>query len=137
LVVVKSFSGAKTNQMTHYVAPTLEEEPDILILHVGTNDFKRIDDPDMVGKNIINLAEKCTNEDRTQVVISSLTPRNDRYAFKINDVNKILKEMCEERNISLIDNSNILKSHINGSRVHLKPIGDGILARNFKEVISN
>ena len=40
-VVVKSFAGATTSCMHHYIKPTLD--PDILILHTGTNDLKKED----------------------------------------------------------------------------------------------
>ena len=34
---VKSFSGAKIRDMQEYVKPTLQENPDQIIIHVGTN----------------------------------------------------------------------------------------------------
>jgi hypothetical protein len=37
-VLVKTFPGAKVNDMKHYVKPTTDKTPDHLILHVGTND---------------------------------------------------------------------------------------------------
>ena len=42
-VFVKSFSGATTGDMGHYIKPTLERNPDHVILHVGTNDLKTTD----------------------------------------------------------------------------------------------
>ena len=38
-VVVKSFAGATTSDMSHYVKPTLNKKPDQIILHAGTNDI--------------------------------------------------------------------------------------------------
>ena len=37
---VKSFSGAKIKDMQDYVKPTLRENPDQIIVHVGTNDLE-------------------------------------------------------------------------------------------------
>ena len=37
-VKVRSFPGAKTNDMFHYLVPLLEKDPEHVILHVGTND---------------------------------------------------------------------------------------------------
>ena len=34
-VVVKSFLGATTGDLEHYIKPTLERNPDHVILHVG------------------------------------------------------------------------------------------------------
>ena len=40
-VISKSFSGATCKDMKHYIVPMLEKKPDELILHIGTNYFKR------------------------------------------------------------------------------------------------
>ena len=45
-VVVKDFSCAKTKDMKSYVIPTVEQKPDNIILHTGTNDLKTIDTPE-------------------------------------------------------------------------------------------
>ena len=42
---LKAFPGAKTNQLNHYVVPTLEEFVyDCAIIHVGINDILRSKD---------------------------------------------------------------------------------------------
>ena len=46
IVVVKHFNGAKTKDMKSYVIPTVEQKPDNIILHAGTNDLKTIDTPE-------------------------------------------------------------------------------------------
>ena len=38
-VAVKTFPGARTEDMMHYVKPTLNKQPSKLIIHVGTNDL--------------------------------------------------------------------------------------------------
>ena len=55
-VVVKHFSGAKTKDMKSYVIPTVEQTPDNIILHSGTNDLKAIDTPEETTMGILNLA---------------------------------------------------------------------------------
>ena len=39
-VVVKSFSGATTQDMKSYIQPTINNAPDRICLHIGTNDLK-------------------------------------------------------------------------------------------------
>ena len=39
-IVVKSFSGATTSDMKHYLKPTLAKNPLQILLHVGTNDLR-------------------------------------------------------------------------------------------------
>ena len=45
-VVVKHFSSAKTKDIKSYIIPTVEQKPDNIILHTGTNDFKNTDTPE-------------------------------------------------------------------------------------------
>ena len=45
-VVEKNFSGVKTKDMKSYVIPTVEQKPDNIILHTGTNTLKTIDTPE-------------------------------------------------------------------------------------------
>ena len=56
-VVVKSFPGATTNDMKHYLMPTVDKSPQQIILHVGTNDL-RDHSPTVVAENIVDLARK-------------------------------------------------------------------------------
>ena len=47
-VAVKHLSGAKTKDMKSYVIPTIEQKPDNIILHTGTNDLKTVDTPEEI-----------------------------------------------------------------------------------------
>ena len=50
-VVVKSFSGATTEDMEDYGKPIILKEPENLILHVGTNDLKFMDPVQLTESN--------------------------------------------------------------------------------------
>ena len=109
---LKSFSGATVNQMTHYVKPSLEFNPDIVILHCGTNDLRSDESADVIAQRIIQLANDVKKEDN-DVLISGITNRNDKYRSKCIMVNETLKTLCHENLYEFIDNSNInLKQHI-------------------------
>ena len=41
IVFVKSMSGARTKRMKSYIIPTIELEPDAILIHSGTNGLKR------------------------------------------------------------------------------------------------
>ena len=49
---VSSFPGATVSCMKHYVKPLLDEKPDRVIIHVGTNDSKSEEVPLKIYKNI-------------------------------------------------------------------------------------
>ena len=100
-VVVKHFSGAKTKDMESYIIPTLEQNPETIIIHSGTNDFAR---------NIINLTTSCKTQ-TNEVIISSIVSRYDNLNEKAIRVNRCLEKECEARNISFIDHRNISPKH--------------------------
>jgi len=56
-VVVKSFPDLTTNDMKHYLMPTVDKSPQQIILHVGTNDL-RDHTPTVAAENIVDLARK-------------------------------------------------------------------------------
>ena len=63
---IKAFQGATAKRLHHYILPTLEEEnPDIVILHVGYNDLAPKDNDleninvESVANEIINIGKMC------------------------------------------------------------------------------
>ena len=71
-VVVKPFPGATTEDMRHYIKPTLDKSPDQILLHVGTNDLKNLQ-PNEVADKVADLARAV---DKTSTTIE-LTTRGD------------------------------------------------------------
>ena len=61
-VVMKHFSGAKTKGVKFYVIPTVEQIPDDIIIHTGTNDLKTMDAPEEINMGILNLAMTCKTD---------------------------------------------------------------------------
>ena len=57
-VYVKGFPGAKTECMKDYAQPTARENPDHILIHVGTNDLPSRRQPDVIAEDIIQLALK-------------------------------------------------------------------------------
>ena len=130
-VVVKHFSGAKTKEMKSYVIPTVEQKPDNIILHTGTNDLKNIDTPEEITMGILNLAMTCKT-DTNSVFISGIVPRSDKLNEKVSKVNSILRHECNVRNICFIDNKHISpRFHCNRSSLHLNYYGTRKLQENF------
>ena len=59
---MKSFPGAKVEELQHYLTPHLEtQEPDISIIHVGGNNinYKNLEDinVDEISENIANVGK--------------------------------------------------------------------------------
>ena len=75
-VVVKHFSGAKTEDMKYYVKPTQEKQPAKLIIHVGTNDLLGNKNPDEIANKIVEFANSIKTSENN-VVVSSIVSRKD------------------------------------------------------------
>ena len=130
-VVLKHFSGAKAKDMKSYVIPKVEQKPDNIILHTGTNGLKTIDTPEEITMGILNLAVTCKT-DRNSVFISGIVPRSDKLNKKASKVNSILRHECNVRNICFIDDKHISpRFHCNSSGLHLNYYGRKKLQEKF------
>ena len=77
-VTVRSFPGATTTDMKHYLQLCVELNPKMIILHTGTNDLKSSTSPREVAEKIVDLGNMITSRSPdTQLTISSLTTRLD------------------------------------------------------------
>ena len=89
-VIVKSFSGATTHCMKSHIVPTKEQEPDVIVLHCGTNDLRKTEDVESIASNVIELEVSLKTESNS-VIVSGLTPRNDKLREKAAELNILLK----------------------------------------------
>ena len=110
--------------MQHYLKPTKREfNPDIFILHVGTNSLSTNDSPEMIADKI---AAQSLRTENNNVVLSAIVSISDK-------LNKILEKSCNQKQIGLIKHSNInIKRHMNRSRLHLNGCKKSIFMRNIR-----
>ena len=137
--VVKAFPGAKVEGMFHYIKPTLNQQPDEIILHVGTNDVKHLT-PRAIAERIVDLGNNIVSEcPNTKVTISNLLCRSDDGLLNANvkEVNKVLNSFARQNQWKFLTHSNINNSHLNASGLHLNRNGSRILLSNFSRHISN
>ena len=134
---MKPFSGVTTNCcMSGYIRPSLKYNPDLIIIHCGSNDLRSQKSPNTIAEEIINLALRSKTE-TNDVVVSGLVARNDDLNLKGKQLNECLISKCEEKNLFYIDNTNIIASkHLNGSGLHLNHLGTSQLAKNFLNCIN-
>ena len=134
---MKHFSGAKIDDIKHYVKPTQEKQPAQIIVHIGTNDLSTNKNSEEIADEIVNFA-KSIKTDENNIVISSIVPKKDRLNNKAKEVNLHLKEKCEANNLSLIEHHNINPyRHINAKVLHLNNYGDNQLNKSLTRVIEN
>ena len=129
-IYIKSFPGAKIDCMKDYTKPSPKYHPDLLILHMGTNDLCSEKSPEDIAEDI-NLTRDIKT-DENEVVVSSIVPRGDSLNEKATKVIFFLKSRCSILKFHFIDNSNIIpENHLNGSGLHLNYKGTTALANNF------
>ena len=133
-VFMKSFSGATTKCLTDYIKPSLRYQPDLFIIHGGTNDLRSEKTSKIIAEDITKLALS-TKTDENDVIISGIIRRNDDLNSKGQQVNDFLKQFCSDNNIAYLDNSCIENKHLNNSGVHLNYSGTVALANNFIKYI--
>lgn len=132
-VISRCFPGSTVKDMVHYVKPTLERNPDELIIHVGTNDLVS-KDAETVIKEMTNLASQVRSQcSNTKITFSSIIARNDEKVCdsKVQKVNDMMKQSAIKNNWSFIDNSNITKDCLNQGGLHLNKKGSGKLIMNL------
>ena len=130
IVKIRPFSSAKISDTEYYITPTKTDfDPGIYILHVGTNDLTLNDTHEGITEHIVNITTSLKTENDT-AVISIIVPRGDS---KTEAVNKLLVDICEQKEISLIDYDNIsTKRHLSKSNLHLNTHGKSIFVKNLR-----
>ena len=137
-VHVKCFPGATTSDMADYIRPTMRREPDVCVMHVGTNDLRSDMSPEKIAESIMDLASKMKSAEN-EIIVSSLTSRGDRLNKKAKSVNEHLMSSCIENDICYLDNSNICVENLERGGawggIHLNDSGTELFKRNILDIL--
>ena len=89
---MKSFPGATSKELLHYVDPTLKDGIyNAAIIHVGVNDLlnnKNTSKVDELVNNLKSTAIKCISNGIAKVVVSGIVINNKMPDSFVVDVNK-------------------------------------------------
>ena len=66
-----------------------------------------------------------------KILITELTPRNDKYKEAAKSVKKLLNTFCNQHLWNLIRHTNISEKHLNRGGLHLTRQGNDLLYVNF------
>ena len=94
--VIKTFPGAKTSDMKHYVQPALLTKSKRIVIHVGTNDISKGTEPKAVVNGIEDLYKGIVNSNKSiQIAISEIIFRDNlELNNKIETANELLNNIC-------------------------------------------
>ena len=70
-VYVKSFPGETVKCMEDYIKPSMNFNPDVVLIHIGTNSLRSQETPETLANRIMSVAEK-TKTDETDVIVSGI-----------------------------------------------------------------
>ena len=117
--------------MNYHVIPVMEFNPDLTILHVGTNSLRSENNEEKIAEEILVLANSIKKE-TNEIIVSSIIARRDLFKEKAEKVNDILHSKCLQLEIPFIRHNNIRSEiHLEPKGLHLHFKGSDLLSDNF------
>ena len=115
-VYVRRFRSAKVKCMKYYVKPCVRENnPDHVIINVGTNKLDSERKAEIRSKSIIDVAKNVSTN--TSAVSISWIVHTERQVLDVNDE---LSKTYREAELDFITHKNInLRADLNNSRLHI------------------
>ena len=137
-VYTKYFDVAKANEIRHHILTTLHDNcPSQVIIRGGTNYVHEIARATDVAKRVIDIGVMCKSFVVNDISILSVLPRKDISLDKIIDeINNLLKNMCEFNSFKFIYHKNIDLNMLCHDNLHLGPVGTFLLTKNFADVFN-
>ena len=135
---MRPFSSAKANDMEYYITPTKRDfDPGIYILPFDTNDIYLGGTTKEITEHIVNIVTSLKTKNNT-VVISNIVLHGDSKKEKEEAVNKLLVNICQQKETSVIDHDDInTKRHLNKSRLHLNVHAKSVFVKNLRTFLKN
>ena len=110
----------------------MDDKPDAVIIHVGTNDILTNANHEEIARNVIKIDLNCKNYGVNDVVISSvLVKKNPNLNALIRRVNDLLRDLCSMNGFGYICNDAITTEYLWKDGIHLQDLGTNILSSNF------
>ena len=132
---LKSFPEATSEELAHYVVPTLQEESfNSALIHIGINDILKDQSGsqcESLTRNILEISQKCKEHGIEEVIMSSLVVTEYIDLNLLARVNASLCNMRKEDGSCFVDNSNISVENLFKVKLHLLDSGNAILANDF------
>ena len=126
---VKSFPGATTDDMFHYLKPLLKKAPEKMILVIGTNDLDHRKPEEVIDKLKELKSFLHASLSQCHIVISQIIMRKDKP--DINMKGKKLNGMLPQVGCDILRQSTIQMEHLGRHGLHLNHKGNAQLANNI------
>ena len=108
-------------------------KPTCSIVHTGTNDIKHSSEVETLGKKTVDIVDNHCGHPNSQIIISSLLPRNDELHNKAEELNTLISSSLDShKNVTHVKHSNIKSNRHLHDKKHLNQIGVKRFAQNLK-----
>ena len=130
-VKIVNFTGGTSKKILEELDVTIKENPDDLIVHVGTSDIT----------NNVNLLTNVKKRGlpSTSIAFSSIISLKGKTNTQksLTDTNARLKNFVKQKGISFIDYSSIKDFDLGKSKLHLNKKGNSAFAKNLLHDINS
>ena len=114
----------------------MEFNPDLAILHVGTNSLRGNTSEIQIAQDIVDLAVNLKT-DENKILVSGIIARRDNLNEKAEKVNDFLRVKCAQFKLPFMIHSNIRSEiHLKPKGQHLNTTGSSLLSDNFATYIN-
>ena len=136
-VKIVNFTGGISKKILEELDVTIKENPDDLIVHVGTSDITN-------NVNLLTNVKKIFSKvsrglPSTSIAFSSIISRKGKTNTQksLTDTNARLKNFVKQKGISFIDYSSIKDFDLGKSKLHLNKKGNSAFAKNLLHDINS
>ena len=136
-VKIVNFPGGASEKILEKQDVIINEKPDDVIVHVGTNDITN-------NVNLLTDIKKIFNKvskELPSISIAFSSIINRKYKTNIQETitvtNARLKNFSEQKGVSFIDNSGIKKFHLGKRKLHLSKKGNNAFAKSLLHHINS
>ena len=122
-VKLKCHRGVTSEDLSDYLKPVIRKNPDVVIIHCGTNDLQNdIDTGENIDRMVRNIKLKSP---KTKIAVSKIIVRQDKQNIskKVDELKKRLDVICKKHSIDVINHANIKVSHLTSKKLHLNKQG--------------
>ena len=131
-VKIRPHPWASAEDLNDHIKPAIRKNPDIVVIHTGTNDLQNNCNIVEKAKKLISAVKEVDKDNSVKIAFSSIINRGDEdFKDKTNDANSKLKNYCNSAGMGFIDNSNIDGSSLNRGKLHLNRKGAAALAKDL------
>ena len=137
-VEVRSHPGATTDDFIDYVRHTVRNKSNFIFIHNGTNGIQNNVNTLQKIMKVISSTKEFDTDDNIKIALPSITHRSGHdFGDKINETNRKLNNLCKDKGMIFINNSNINNSCLNRSKLHSKKSGTSLLIKNFSKAVNS